>query len=73
VDYDEYGVADKDILLPIISLMSTFWLEIHLHHTTEAPGMDGVVSLAALDFSLTLVELYRGLPDEFVDIFMKTV
>ena len=35
---------------------------------TEAHGMDGVVGLAALDFSLTLAELYRDLPDEFVDI-----
>ena len=31
---------------------------------TEARGMDGVVNLAALDFSLHLSDLYRDLPDE---------
>ena len=31
---------------------------------TEACGVDGVVNLAALDFSLPLAELYRDLPDE---------
>ena len=31
---------------------------------TEARGADGAVSLAALDFSLPLADLYRDLPDE---------
>jgi Uma2 family endonuclease len=33
---------------------------------TEARGTDGVVTLAGLDFSLPLAELYRDLPDEVI-------
>jgi len=33
---------------------------------TEARGTAGVITLAALDFSLPLAELYRDLPDEVI-------